>query len=191
VADIILTRAHTASLSERGMTAMENLQLTNQTVNPPILANTTTKAELFSRAKDAIESGETSLRDAADALALAKENFDATQREMAEAIGRSASWVNRLLKWQQSSYKEYSPFGPTITQAGRVSHAQQKAKATTRKPRNEADADDPEVSGKKRKALFAKLYPDAETTSSSDTKATTCTNAEAYDRELPGRLPFA
>ena len=34
---------------------METLQLANQTVNQPILANTTTKAELFSRAKEAIE----------------------------------------------------------------------------------------------------------------------------------------
>jgi hypothetical protein len=31
---------------------------------------------------------------------------------MAQAVGRSASWVNRLLKWHRSGYMEYSPFGP-------------------------------------------------------------------------------
>jgi cytoskeletal protein RodZ len=60
------------------------------------------------------------------------EDFKATQREIAEAVGRSPSWVNRLLKWHRSGYKQYSPFGPT-TKAGRVSHAQQRAKAS--KPR--------------------------------------------------------
>ena len=95
----------------------------------------TTKAELLSRAKAAIEAGESSVRDAAEALALAQNEFNATQREMAEAVGRSASWVNRLLKWRRSGYMEYSPFGPT-TKAGRVAHAQQRTKVSKpRKPK--------------------------------------------------------
>jgi Homeodomain-like domain len=88
-------------------------------------SNMTTKAELLSRAKVAIDAGETSLRDAAEALALAVDDFKATQREIADAVGRSASWVNRLLKWRRTGYREYSPFGPT-TKVGRVSHAQQR-----------------------------------------------------------------
>jgi hypothetical protein len=88
-------------------------------------ANTTTKAELLKRAKAAIEAGEQSLQEAAEALGLAEEDHSATQREMAEAIGMSASWVNRLLKWRRSGYKDHSPFGPT-TKRGRVEHAQQR-----------------------------------------------------------------
>jgi hypothetical protein len=51
--------------------------------------NTTTKADLFNRAKDAIGAGDRSLRDAAEAFALAREDFEASQREIAEAVGMS------------------------------------------------------------------------------------------------------
>jgi len=91
------------------------------------VTNETTKAELLSRAKAAIEAGE-SPRDTAEALALAQKDFNASQREIAKAVGRSASWVNRLLKWRRSGYKESSPFGPT-TRAGRIACAQQRATA--------------------------------------------------------------
>src|ERR1700724_3668348 len=64
-------------------------------------SNGTTKAELLSRAKMAIEDGERSLRDAAEVLALAQKDFDATQREIAAAVGKSVAWVNRLLQWQK------------------------------------------------------------------------------------------
>jgi hypothetical protein len=43
----------------------------------------------------------------------------AIQREIARAIRGSASWVNRLLKWRRSGYKQSSPFGPT-TRPGRA-----------------------------------------------------------------------
>jgi hypothetical protein len=102
-------------------------------VSPPkpvtaTVAIGTTKAEVLSRAKVAIEAGE-SPRDSAERLASVQENFRATQREIAEAVGRSAGWVNRLLKWRRSGYEEYSPFGPTTT-AGRVARAQQRTKAS-------------------------------------------------------------
>jgi hypothetical protein len=97
-------------------------------------SNTTTKAKLLKRAKAAIEAGEQSLQEAAEALGLAEEDHSATQREMAEAVGKSASWVNKLLKWRRSGYKEHSPFGPT-TKRGRVEHAQQPHKAREPKPR--------------------------------------------------------
>jgi hypothetical protein len=80
----------------------------------------TAKAKVLSRAKAAIEAR--SLRDAAEWLASAQQDFHASQREIAEAVGRSASWVNRLLKWRRSGYNEYSPFGPT-TRAGRMALA--------------------------------------------------------------------
>jgi transposase len=67
--------------------------------------------ELLSRAKQAIESGETSLRAAADDIAAAEEQ-GATQRQIAEAVGKSAAWVNRLLKWRESGYQDDTAFGP-------------------------------------------------------------------------------
>jgi hypothetical protein len=79
--------------------------------------NTTTKADLFSRAKDAIEAGNQSLHDAAQALALARQDFKASQREIAEAVGKSVAWVNRLLQWQRQGC-EGTPFGPG-SKAGR------------------------------------------------------------------------
>jgi Homeodomain-like domain len=102
---------------------------------PPNALNMTTKAELLRRGKAAIDAGESSLREAAEALALAQQDFKATQREIAEAVGRSLGWVNRLLKWRRSGYKDSSPFGPT-TKVGRVQHAEQRTKTTKpRKPK--------------------------------------------------------
>jgi hypothetical protein len=95
-----------------------------------IAVNMTTKTELLCRAKAAIDAGESSLHEAAEALALAQQDFNTTQREIAEAVGRSLGWVNRLLKWRRSGYRESSPFGPT-TRVGRVQHAEQRAKART------------------------------------------------------------
>jgi hypothetical protein len=135
---------------------VEGIDAHTAVIAPPTAVNTTTKEELLQRAKAAVEAGEQSLRDAAEALGLAREDHSATQREMAEAIGKSASWVNKLLKWRSSGYKDHSPFGPT-TRRGRVEHAQQRTKAS--KPRGVAskpDADDAEASAEKRKAEYAK-----------------------------------
>ncbi len=125
---------------------MEYLEPTDHTVTPIAQANATTKDELFCRARNALDAGEQSLKEAADALGLAKEDHSATQREMAEAVSKSASWVNKLLKWRASGYNDHSPFGPT-TKTGRVEHAQQRTK--TSKPRNagetsRSDTDDAE-----------------------------------------------
>jgi hypothetical protein len=76
----------------------------------PGQGNTTTKANLFSRAKDAIEAGDQSLKEAAEALALAQD-FKATQREIAGAVGKSVAWVNRLLQWRRQGFVG-TPFGP-------------------------------------------------------------------------------
>jgi hypothetical protein len=80
---------------------------------------------------------------------------------MAEAVGMSASWVNKLLKWRRSGYEEHSPFGPT-TKSGRVEHAQQRAKpsralkAQEPKVTASADPDDAAASAERRKAEYAK-----------------------------------
>lgn len=77
-----------------------------------------TKAEVLRRAKAAIDGRKEDIGIIAARLAYAQAAFHASQREIARAVGRSASWVNRLLKWRRSGRKESSPFGPT-TRAGR------------------------------------------------------------------------
>lgn len=128
--------------------------------------NTTTKAALLQRAKEAVEAGEQNLHDAAEALGLADDDHSATQREMAKAIGKSVGWVNRLLKWRRSGYTEHSPFGPT-TKKARVQHAKQRARASeapkTREPKPaaaSADDDDAAASAERRKAKYAKEEAD-------------------------------
>jgi hypothetical protein len=61
-----------------------------------------TVTELLGRAKDAIESGETSLHSAAEDIAAAQEQ-GATQRQIAEAVGKSAAWVIQTLPSRRSS----------------------------------------------------------------------------------------
>ena len=59
------------------------------TSTAPSKANTITKDELLSRAKAAIDAGDQSLHVAAEALALAQDDFrNATQREIASAVGK-------------------------------------------------------------------------------------------------------
>lgn len=109
-------------------------------------SNATTKAELLSRAKVAIEDGERSLRDAAEALALAQKDFDATQREIAAAVGKSVAWVNRLLQWQKEGCPG-TPFGP----GSKDSRARRKrVQATEQEASRKAHTDDGEAGVEKR-----------------------------------------
>ena len=116
--------------------------------------NTTTKAELFSRAKTAIGAGESSLREAAEALALAQEDFNATQREIAAAVGKSLAWVNRLLQWQREGCQG-TPFGPG-SKAGR--ERRKRVQATEQRASRTVDEDDAGASAERRKDENAKLY---------------------------------
>ncbi|MGJ4971514.1 hypothetical protein ACQR1N_25570 [Bradyrhizobium sp. HKCCYLRH1073] len=80
--------------------------------------HTLTVQELINRAKHNIEVGETSratsFRAAAEDIALACDQ-GAKQREVAEAVGKSAAWVNRLLKWREGGYVG-APFADKIVQ---------------------------------------------------------------------------
>jgi flagellar biosynthesis GTPase FlhF len=67
--------------------------------------------ELLTRAKRAIETGDASMRAAAEDI-VAAQGLGATQRQIAEAVGKSAAWVNRLLRWRQSGYQDDTAFGP-------------------------------------------------------------------------------
>ena len=69
-----------------------------------------TIAKLHDKARRAIAAGEGSFQQAAEYLAEARKH-GATQRQSAKAIGRSPAWVNTLLKWRASGFKD-TPFGP-------------------------------------------------------------------------------
>jgi hypothetical protein len=75
-----------------------------------------TVTELLIRAKKAIESGHASLRDAAEAIAAAQQQ-GATQRRIADAVGKSPAWVNRLSQWRRGGYRDDTAFGPTAKAA--------------------------------------------------------------------------
>jgi hypothetical protein len=73
----------------------------------------TTIDKLHDKARRAIESGEKVFgqraKEAAQYLAEARE-LGAKQQESAQAIGKSAGWVNALLKWHDAGYKTGCPF---------------------------------------------------------------------------------
>jgi hypothetical protein len=68
--------------------------------------------ELLNSAKKHIATGENCLREAAEDIAAASEK-GATQRVIAEKVGKSVGWVNGLLQWRQGGYQE-TPFGPAV-----------------------------------------------------------------------------
>jgi hypothetical protein len=92
-----------------------------------------TITELLGRAKRAIETGENSLHDAAEDIAAAQEQ-GATQRQIAEAVGKSAAWVNRLLKWRQSGYQDDTAFGPQARASRQRAKRVQATEQTKKKP---------------------------------------------------------
>src|SRR4051794_376794 len=92
------------------LTSRTTNAVSTQEPSPP-QRNTTTKADLFNRAKSSIEGGDKSLHEAAEALALARDDFKASQREIADAVGKSVGWVNRLLQWRREGFVG-AAFGP-------------------------------------------------------------------------------
>jgi len=83
--------------------------------------------ELLKRAKSSIRGGETMLRRAAEDLASARK-LGASQRQIAEAVGKSAAWVNRLLKWRENDYRDETPFGPQAKASRKRGHRVQATK---------------------------------------------------------------
>jgi hypothetical protein len=118
---------------------------TNQSGSAP--GNATNKADLLRRAKDAIEVGDQSLHEAAEALALAQQDFKASQREIADAVGKSVAWVNRLLKWQKQGCVG-TPFGPG-SKAGR--ERRKGVQSTEQRASRKVDADHAEASSENAK----------------------------------------
>ena len=86
---------------------------------PATIVNTTTKEELCARGKKLIEQGDKAhseafefYRGAAEILAIAAEEYEMTQREIAKSVGKSAGWVNGLLRWREDGYLSPTVFGP-------------------------------------------------------------------------------
>jgi hypothetical protein len=73
--------------------------------------------ELHKQARLAVESAakaaEPDLKQAAEYLAKAVA-IGSSQRQSAKAIGKSAAWVNALLRWRDGGYKPHSPFHPEL-----------------------------------------------------------------------------
>ena len=118
--ELAATDANRASEPSRDLeNATDELSITLAETVPALLA----------KAKEEIESGETRLKLAAACIAVASER-GATQRVIADAVGKSPAWVNRLLKWRAAGYAD-TPFGPQ----SKVSRAH--VQARKRGPRRE------------------------------------------------------
>jgi hypothetical protein len=75
------------------------------------IRETQTKRGLLQSAKGHVEAGDKHHKQAAAELVQARDCFGATQREMAEAIGRSQAWVNGLIQWHERGARG-TAFGP-------------------------------------------------------------------------------
>lgn len=104
--------------------------------------------ELLAEAKKSIISAEQVLatadetanqhyRAAADRIAQAQEE-KTSQRQIADAIGKSAAYVNQLLRWRKEGYHN-SPFGPQSSAAR--ARKKERSGATERAPNKSTTAD--------------------------------------------------
>jgi hypothetical protein len=106
-------------------------------------------ARLLKRAKKSIEWGESHLEAAARDIAAAQEQ-GASQREIAKAVGKSVGWVNALLKWRRSGYRDQTPFGPASKEArrrARVQSPEHSRKDGANLPGNHATGAEPDADG--------------------------------------------
>jgi hypothetical protein len=129
-----------------------------------------TVPELLSRAKRAIESGETALRAAAEDIAAAQEK-GATQRQIAEAVGKSAAWVNRLLKWRETGYQDLTPFGPQAKASRRRTQRVQTTKQKLATTSEEAQAAAARARAETAKAEAARAKAEAQEAKAAAAKA--------------------
>jgi hypothetical protein len=71
--------------------------------------------QLLSWAKLWIEAGK--LREAADAMFNAHDQYGASQQKIAAAVGKSQGWVSRMIRWRRERFKDDTPFGPASKDA--------------------------------------------------------------------------
>jgi hypothetical protein len=93
--------------------------------------------KLLTEAKRAIAAGESHLRKAAELIVKAR-TAGATQRQIAERVGKSQSWISQLLAWRKSGYKggafERSHKARTISRANQ-------SRATSHRPMTTEEAE--------------------------------------------------
>jgi hypothetical protein len=100
----------------------------------------TAQAEQLELFKSEIADNDRSMRAATEYL-LKAVDLGATQRMAAEKVGKSESWVNRLLRWGRNGFKDTGPFS-TDAKAKRVRTAKnirRLKKAVEDKPRGIGD----------------------------------------------------
>jgi hypothetical protein len=132
-----------------------------------MLAPSKTIPELLAAAKAAIDSGESSMHIAAEAIAQAQAQ-GATQRKIAETVDKSAAWVNGLLQWRIGGYQG-TCFGPQKQRARPTAEASPKAdpafsQTKHAKPKSEerAQADTAKAEASKARAKASQAKADAE-----------------------------
>ena len=96
----------------------------------------TTIEDHLSAARRDIAAGEASMRSAANHIAAAVE-AGATQAQAAKQVGKSQSWVNRLLKWRASGFEDSSPFTADNANAAIVSDFKKKIISGTNNPKRD------------------------------------------------------
>jgi transposase len=129
-------------------------------------SNASTKDDLITRAKEHIEAGEQSIHDAAELIAIAQEQHGATQREIAEAVGKSVGWVNRLLQWRREGYRDDTPFGPG---SRLVRERRKRAQATEQRAPRTADADNEDTGAERLTTEVGRQVAEHETATSTET----------------------
>jgi hypothetical protein len=145
-----------------------------------VMSTVVTVADYLEHTKGCIASGENSMREAAEHIAQAMRlDNKLTQRAVAERIGKSAAWVNGLIRWKFEGYKSETPFGPQAKASRKKAAAVQATKHAPEKvtpekllrdkaraERDAAKANASEARAKaaeaKHKAEQAKLEADAE-----------------------------
>jgi hypothetical protein len=137
--------------------------------------------EHLEHAKHCIALGENSMREAAEHIANAMRlDNKLTQRAVAERIGKSAAWVNCLIRWKFEGYKSETPFGPQAKASRKKAAAVQATKHAPEKvtpqrllrdkaraerdaaKANASEARGPKAAEAKHKAQQAKQEADAE-----------------------------
>jgi hypothetical protein len=141
-----------------------------------MLAPSKTIPELLAAAKAAIDSGESSMHIAAEAIAQAQVQ-GATQRKIAETVDKSAAWVNGLLQWRIGGYQG-TCFGPQKQRARAKAEAEAKSdpafsQTKHAKPKSEerAQADTAKAEASKARAKASQAKADAEKAKSDARKA--------------------
>jgi hypothetical protein len=123
------------------------------------MSATVSVAEHLSIAKGDVAAGESRLRNAAEHIAAAIE-AGATQRDAAATIGKSAAWINALLKWRTDGFKE-TPFGPESKKKRTRVQSPEHKKAKDAKSEARAKADQAKAEAAKARAEAAKAKADA------------------------------